>query len=352
MNHFKFESLESIDDIAEVLGCQQNFILYVLEYPATFYQQLLVPRKRRPDPRIVYQVDDKLKNLHKNILVSIAEKVVFPDYVQGFVSKRSIVTNAALHLGQKYVLNLDIKDFFESIRIEKVITVFESLGCNYEVAFIFAKLCTLNECLVQGANTSPILANLVCEELDKELVQIGLEYGCSYSRYADDITFSGGKVPKSKNISRCIEKYDFVLNPDKYKCQRRGNRQYVTGLTVFDETAPRLPKQMKRKLRQALYYAYKYSLADHFKKIGIQDVNLMISQIVKIDGMIAFMYSVEPEYAYRLDMLWQAIRMKENIEPSRNPSKLFVKIQGQKGLSYPKSTAKSAKEVSSTSSTN
>lgn len=329
MQHFKFENLDNIADVAKELGCQPKLIEFVLDYPSTFYNQLCVPRKKHKKPRIVYEVKDSLKNIHKNILVSIAAKVDFPEYVQGFVSKRSIITNASLHLAQKKIRNLDIKDFFESIKIEKIIDVFRKLGCNEQVATIFARLCTLNECLVQGANTSPILANLVCIELDKDLFAIAENSGCSYSRYADDITFSGEIVPEKKPLSRCIKKHGFTLNPDKWKDQCRGKAQYVTGLTVFDEVMPRLPKQMKRRLRQTLHYAYKYNLTDHFQKsaIKIEDEYSMELEIRKIDGLIAFMYSVELEYAYRFDIIWQEILAKEGREPSRDPSKLLKKWQ-------------------------
>ncbi len=330
--NFNFKDLDNITHIAGALGCELSFVQFVLDYPASFYHQLCVPRKRRSEPRIVYEVNDDLKNLHTNILTCIAAKVKFPVYVQGFVSKRPIVTNASLHLGHKYVLNLDIKDFFDSIKIKKVASVFEELGCNHEVAFIFAQLCTLNGCLVQGANTSPILANLVCIELDKELVLICQEYDCVYSRYADDITFSGEKVPTKKSISQCLEKYDFKLNPDKWKWQCRGKAQYVTGLTVFDEEIPRLPKQMKRHLRQELYYAYKHGLPEHLEKSGIQDSRG--TYINKIDGLIAFMYSVEPNRAYQFDTIWQRIRAREGLLQSRDPAKIFKKW-GQQSLSYP-----------------
>lgn len=201
MNFFDFETLENIGDIANKLGYQPNFIESVLDYPDTFYSQLQIKRKRHQYPRIVYEVDDLLKTLYKNILVSITAKVDFPEYVQGFLPKRSIVTNASLHLGRKYVLNLDIKDFFFSIKIKKVVCAFKLLGCNDEVASILAQLCTLNETLVPGVSTSPILANLICVELDKELLEIGERYECAYSRYADDITFSGEKVPKKRKLS-------------------------------------------------------------------------------------------------------------------------------------------------------
>ena len=334
MNYFNFEDLDDITHVAEVLGCKQNFIESVIDYSSGFYRQLSIPKKKGKEYRIVYKVDDKLKNLHKNILVSIAKKVDFPEYVQGFVSKRSIITNASLHLAKRYVLNLDIKDFFESIKIEQVIDVFKDLGCNDKVANVFAELCTYNQCLVQGANTSPILANLVCTDLDKELVSIGQEYACSYSRYADDITFSGEKVPKKNKVSRCIEKHGFTLNQDKWKCKCRGKAQYVTGLTVFDNVQPRLPKKMKRQLRQILYYIDKYGLENHLDRIETKDnIDSMVLPN-QIDGLIAFMYSVEPKYAYEFDVAWQNILVKEGNKPSRNPSKLLRKWQSQKEPTY------------------
>lgn len=324
MTQFNFTDIENIEDMANELGCQVSFIQYVLEQPSTFYTQIRVPRKRRSDPRIVYVVNSNLKNLHKNILTWMAAQVDFPECVQGFVSKRSIVTNASLHLGRKYILNLDIKDFFDSIKVDKITQIFETrLGCSQNVASIFAQLCTFNGCLVQGANTSPILANLVCSDLDEKLIQLGNGYGCSYSRYADDITFSGDKVPKKKEISRCIESYGFQINPNKYKCKSRGQQQYVTGLTVFDNVMPRIPKRVKKKLRQTLYYINKYGLKDHLEKIDAQDESI----VDWIDGLIAFVYSVEPEQAYKFDIAWQAIRKKENLKPSRYPSKLIKRLR-------------------------
>lgn len=325
MHHFDFERLENITDIAQELGCETNLLEYVIDYPDSFYNRLLIPKKRSDGHRIVYEVDDKLKNLHKNILASISAKVHFPEYVQGFVPKRSIVTNASLHLAKKCLLNLDIKDFFESIKTEKVTGVFIELGCNNEVANIFSQLCTFNGCLVQGANTSPILANLVCKELDKDLVAIAIEHDCSYSRYADDITFSGEIFP-GKEIESCIKKHGFNLNPDKYKIQKRGKSQYVTGLTVFDQEMPRIPKQIKRKLRQRLYYMNKYDLLDHAAKVK-EDT---LSELLNVDGWIAFMYSVEPDYAYQLDVIWQEVRTKSGFKQSRNPSKIMDKLQAQK----------------------
>lgn len=300
-----FAAINSKDDIARYFACSPFLIDVVLQRPSVLYELIHIPKKGKYNQkkyRTVYEVKPELSNLQKNIATAISTKIEFPDYVQGFVNKRSIASNASLHLAKKYVLNLDIKDFFDSISKEKVSLIFKELGCTEEIADIFASLCTLNAKLVQGASTSPILANLVCGALDREFAELGKQYECSYSRYADDITFSGEKIPRKKDLEKCLKKYEFQLNPDKWKVQYRGRAQYVTGLTVFDNIQPRIPKAIKSQLRQIIYYASKYGLDSHLAKL-----NCDIYEIRRIDGLIAFMYSVEPKRAWEFDKEWQKI---------------------------------------------
>jgi retron-type reverse transcriptase len=310
MINLDFQAIENPSEIAMALGCSPSSIVRVLERPSLFYDQLRLRKKgkyNRGEYRTVYRVKPELKNLQKNIATAISSSQQFPEYVQGFVSKRSIATNAALHLAQKYVLNVDIKDFFDSITQAQVTEVFKKLGCIESIALIFAKLCTLHGQLVQGASTSPVLANLVCIALDQELAELGKKHGCSYSRYADDITFSGEQLPRNKDIERCLKQHGFQSNPHKWKRQSRGQSQYVTGLTVFDNISPRIPKYIKRRLRQILHYASKYGLESHLDKIQCIDEDSERFEIRRIDGMIAFMYSVEPDHALQFDLQWQEI---------------------------------------------
>jgi len=307
MINIDFGAIESADDIAVILGCSSFLIETVQDTPSLFYTKKRIPKKGRRKQgqyRVIHEVHSNLDNLQKNIATAITSKKQFPDYVQGFVAKRSIATNASLHLAQKYVLNLDIKDFFDTIELSQVSEAFKELECTESIALIFARLCTFHERLVQGASTSPVVANLVCIVLDQELAALGTQYGCSYSRYADDITFSGEKVPCKMEVAKYLKKHGFELNPDKWKLQPRGRSQYVTGLTVFDDAIPQIPKNLKRQLRQVVYYASKYGLNSHLDKIKCQDIG---SEIRMLDGIIAFMYSVEPEHAFQLDVEWQKI---------------------------------------------
>jgi len=335
-----FQALQNANHIAINFGCSESLIDTVLNNPDLFYTKIKIKKKGRYNQgnyRIVYQVKAKLNNLQKNIGTAIASSKQFPEYVQGFVSKRSIATNAVLHLAQKYVLNLDIKDFFDSITQEQVAKVFRELGCQEDIAIIFARLCTLHEHLVQGASTSPVLANLVCVELDQQLAELGKNYGCSYSRYADDITFSGDQLPGNNDIERCLKQHRFQSNPHKWRRQPRGQSQYVTGLTVFDNRQPRIPKDVKRRLRQILHYASKYGLESHLDKIQCHDEYSVPFEIRRIDGLIAFMYSVEPERALQFDIQWQEIiKASELLEDEdidwvsrRDPPAIFARCSSR-----------------------
>lgn len=314
-----FQKLTDIQSIADSLACEKPLLENIIEYPSNYYNQLSIPKKRRSEVRIVYKVESLLKNIHKNILENISSKVNFDENIQGFTRGRSIITNASLHLAKKHILHFDVKDFFESISIDEIKNIFMlEFQCNPESADIFAKICTFNGYLPQGANTSPILANLACKKLDNDLIKLALEKDCFYSRYADDITFSSNNLlPKKNKIEKCLKKYNFVLNESKYRMQCRGKSQYVTGLTVFDEHIPRLPKVVKKRLRQKIYFIEKYGLYNHLKQIGIEDPCKQEREILKIDGLISFMYSVEPEYACKIDKKWSKTVEEENLELSQ-----------------------------------
>jgi RNA-directed DNA polymerase len=106
-----FQSIENIDDIAKTLGCQRSQIEQIQDNPSLYYDKEIIPKKgrgRKGECRIVHAVRFPLDNFQKNISTAISIQKVFPEYVQGFVAKRSIVTNASLHLAKRYILNLDM----------------------------------------------------------------------------------------------------------------------------------------------------------------------------------------------------------------------------------------------------
>ena len=191
----------------------------------------------------------------------------------GFVCGRSVVDNARPHVGKRYILNLDLKDFFPSITRQQVADCLmaEPFGFSSLAAKLVSGLATVRtknneEVLAQGFATSPTLSNFICREMDKEIASIATAQGITFTRYADDLTFSsdadilrpqGELVQQVKAI---VERYGFRLNEEKTHLQRRGRRQEVTGLMVTEKV--NVSRRYVREIRSLLYIWERYGYED------------------------------------------------------------------------------------------
>jgi RNA-directed DNA polymerase len=198
----------------------------------------------------------------------------------GFVTGRSIVTNAAPHAGKAVVCNLDLKDFFPSITFRRVKGLFHALGYGEHVATLLGLLCTEpprvaveldgktyhvalgSRVLPQGACTSPAITNALCRRLDRRLDGLARRHGFTYTRYADDLTFSGD-APRAvgrllRSIRSIVGDEGLTEHPRKTRVMRRGGRQEVTGLTVNDR--PSVSREELRTLRAILHNAARLGL--------------------------------------------------------------------------------------------
>lgn len=181
-------------------------------------------------------------------LINILLKSVYIPHpaVMGFTEGRSVADNARMHIGHHYVFNIDLKDFFSSIPQARVWKRLQLPPFNFpqSIANVLAGLCchtnaegTCNV-LPQGAATSPLLSNAICDNLDRRLCGVAKRFGLHYSRYADDVTFSSMHNVYNENsdfrleIQRVIEGQGFTMNERKTRLLRDGRRQEVTGLTV------------------------------------------------------------------------------------------------------------------------
>lgn len=142
---------------------------------------------------------------------NILERVIdsLPDSVHGFIKNRSIQTNALPHVNSEWIINIDLKDFFDSISRKKVLDFFSQLGYEDSVSTFLSNVCTkfsdatYQRALPQGAPTSPLLANLLTIDLDKDIERLAHNLDMRYTRYADDITLSGLQKKMSNYTSRC-----------------------------------------------------------------------------------------------------------------------------------------------------
>ena len=214
------------------------------------------------------------------------------DYAMGFTEKRSVVTNAAVHRSQNYVFNIDLKDFFTSVEQGRVMKRLTLAPFNFspQIALLISGLCSMRvkreqpietkqhnldkHFMPQGAPTSPIITNTICDTLDRRLAGLAKRFGLRYTRYADDITFSSMHYVYSGNgefineLARIINTQGFVINEAKTRLQKRGSCQEVTGILVSDKL--NVTKKYVREIRSLLYiwdkYGYSAAMSRFFPK--------------------------------------------------------------------------------------
>ncbi len=219
---------------------------------------------------ILYYVNEMLKAVYQP-----------SDYAMGFAEGRNIVDNASRHIGQNYVFNTDLENFFPSIEQPRVWKRFQlpPFNFNQKLASILAGLCCIKEksedgnfiyVLPQGAPTSPLITNAICDNLDRKLSGLARRFGLHYSRYADDITFSsmynvfhedGEFVSELKRI---VEDQKFRIKASKTRLQKVGQRQEVTGLTVSNRV--NTSKGYIAEIRNLLHIWEKYGYNEAYKR--------------------------------------------------------------------------------------
>ena len=218
-------------------------------------------RKRRGGVRIICSPKPRLKAVQGKIKSEILDRAAPHDAAHGFVRDRSIVSNAEAHLARRLVVKIDLRDFFEHVRRPFAVGVFRRMGYSRAVARWLALLCTHRPALgprmntprrgpqvarwsrhaVQGAPTSPGIANLCLYRLDCRLTGLAKRFGATYTRYADDLTFSGDESFKRGMkrflvyCHRIIRSEGFSPNVAKGRFMRSGNRQQITGVVVNEK---------------------------------------------------------------------------------------------------------------------
>lgn len=316
-----------VTHLAQLMGIDISTLSKLLDSPYRHYHYRLI-KKHNGDYRRIIMPSDQLKYIQRWINRYILNPIVMPAYITGFVPNRSIITNAKIHENKKYILSFDIENFFESITLQQVEKVFVTLGYESTLSSTLARLCTTSvfvpflpqtelyiesfkslcarsqPFLVQGAPTSPALANLACASMDAQLFEKATELGASYSRYADDITFSANtfsQLPSCSYVATIVSQSGFNINQQKTSFSKPGFRQQVTGLLVDHHV--RIPKVYKKDIYRHLHFCLKYGGASHFDRIS--DGKWFGREWLL--GRISFVNSVEPEEAAKMLTLFNQI---------------------------------------------
>lgn len=269
----QFFSLESPQDLAALLEVEYGKHLAYHLYRTNKekrYKTFNI-KKKSGGYRTIMAPITHIKTIQHKLLNVLTFVYVAKPSVHGFVPGRSILTNAKLHVRRRYVLNVDLKDFFPSINFGRVRGLF--MATPYElppaVATVIAQICCHNNQLPQGAPTSPIISNMICAKMDSQLQRLAKENKCYYSRYADDLTistrrpsfpeeFAIRKNDGEKSTARVGPKLEeiifrngFEINHEKTRLHTRSDRQEVTGLVTNE--FPNVRRRYVRNIRAMLH---------------------------------------------------------------------------------------------------
>lgn len=234
------------------------------------YRIFHIPKKTG-GVRTIEAPSDELKKIQLWIKENILDIFNPSQYAKGFKKGVSIYDNALPHVGKKLVINIDLKDFFPSIGYKEIYKIFRYIGYTDGVSKLLTKLCTnIQDVLPQGSPASPALSNLVSLKLDKRLSRLAKSIDADYTRYADDITFSGDdSISRYVDlIKRIINEEGYEINEGKFRLQYSFQRQEVTGLIVNKKVS--VSESKIREIENAIYYCKKYGVINHMKHIGCE----------------------------------------------------------------------------------
>lgn len=252
------------------LGISAKTLYAVSNNISKHYHKAKLPKKNG-GCRNLSVPDVILKSIQRRIADVLLIHSPTSRYATAYRFGSSTLRNAKHHVGKQVVLKLDILHFFDSIRYSTVKDkAFPEEIYAEPLRILLTMLCYYKDALPQGAPSSPTITNIILYEFDEQLGQRCRERDIAYTRYCDDMTFSGDFEPTEviRFVRTELRKLGFLLNEQKTRIQRPGQQQTVTGIVVNEK--PSIPAVYRRKLRQELYYCRKYGIQEHLQKIGLE----------------------------------------------------------------------------------
>jgi RNA-directed DNA polymerase len=309
-HHLRFMSIKSGHDLSDLL--EVRFLILKDAIEQANYVMYHIPKKSG-GKRLISEPAAKLKDIQQRLKVALNAVYIniHPECVHGFVSKSSreasyhIKSNASQHVGKSIVWNIDIADFFDSINTTQVRNMFQSAPYNFskDLATMLALLVCYNRKLPAGAPTSPVVSNLYCVPMDHQLMELAKQHQLTYTRYADDITFSSNAPINDAlklQVTNIIASFGFTLNDRKNREYTQFGAQWVTGVKVNEK--PNVSRLTIRKLRAVLHHmrnggveaaAYKYMKLSHELELSEKTITYFKNHIHGILTHIGFVRGSE-----------------------------------------------------------
>jgi RNA-directed DNA polymerase len=314
----------STHHLALLIGIPVDDLLSIIKNREQFYKTYKL-RKRAGGHRWIMSPEESLKYIQGWIKTNILEKTALHNAANGFRTEHSIKSNASPHNEKALILNLDLYKFFDSISEQRVYGVFKWLGYHPNLAVDLAKLLCVSASyhywkeveteakfskkyfekrrpiLPQGSPASPIISNIVAYSLDRRLYALCTRRNIEYTRYADDLTFSGTKenFPPLNILKQIIHEEGFVLNDKKIKYSTPNMRQLVTGLVV--NKGVRVPSKFKKEILKELHYCRVRGVKGHLDWVEKHtDEKTKSNYKDYLLGKIFFVYSIEKQVGEKM----------------------------------------------------
>lgn len=301
---------EAVAWCANLLQIKEEQLQQILKKVPAHYTVFSL-RKRSGGFRAICAPDEQLHAVQQTIYRRILISVPVHPAATGFRPGTSVTENARPHLGKKQVLKVDLHDFFPSIRYTRVRALFEETGYPGPIARVLAELCCLKRKLPQGAPTSPALSNIIALSLDRKMTALAQSRGLTYTRYADDLTFSGDDFSKDSllsSVEQIVEEEGFTLNRKKTRFLTEHKRKIITGVSISSGKKLTIPKAKKREIRKNVHFILTKGLKEHQSRIGSTDP----VYLKRLLGYLSYWHSIEPDNRY----VTEAMTALERLRPS------------------------------------
>ncbi|ELV7515515.1 RNA-directed DNA polymerase [Photobacterium damselae] len=294
---------------SKLLGVELALISRIATSPHKFYRSFQV-KKRRGGNRDISAPYPKLYYIQSWIKTNILENLSIHEASYAYEKGKSHIDNAKNHIGDRDVLKLDLVDFFGNINIDLIVKVFINAGYSKKLSCQLANICSNGVCLPQGSPSSPIISNIVLFELDKELSILAQEHKLTYTRYADDLTFSGEKIDHKifSDVIKKIEGYGFEVNKDKSNIYKKGKRKTITGIVVSRDGI-RSPKKIRRQFRMDSYNLIKNKHQQFNGELG-QINPIFLDEVI---GRGKYIQTIEPNNVLVRERLISLLALRKEL---------------------------------------
>ncbi|MFJ3527273.1 reverse transcriptase family protein [Streptomyces sp. NPDC090132] len=307
----------SVDQLAEQAGLSLENLEWLAAQMPTGDGLLYVQRRHRKKHGGIREVvelkppfKDVSKNLHRDFTDRFSYEV--PDHVHGFIRGRSTISNASQHLAKRCVLRMDLEDFFPSIGAATVRASLREQGYEEKAVELAVNLVTIGGKLPIGLSTSPLFSNLSFRSTDHSLAEYARSEGLSFTRYVDDLTFSGDVADRHfVDIARILDEAGWSVNTRKTAFMRRGGPQYVTGLYVGEPGGPRIPRNLKRRMRWISHVISNFGYDVYMADFGGEADGMYPRRLL---GWARYIAAVEPDVGYPLLRAFTGLALEEDAE--------------------------------------